>query len=462
MSPEHFRRRVRLGVPAPEAYAWHARPGAFERLNPPFAPAEIERSAPCLENGSRLSMRVRLLGPIRARWVAEHRDVIPGLQFRDVQVAGPFASWNHLHRIEPDGDSACVLEDAVEYRHRFGAAGRFLGGRLVERQLARLFDYRHRVTADDLAAHAAATHGAPRATMKILISGSRGLVGSSLAPFLTTGGHTVTRLVRGTAGPGEIAWDPAKGVADPARLEGFDAVVHLAGESIASRWSEAKKARIRESRVAGTRSLAEALVRCANPPKTLVCASAIGYYGDRGSETLTETSAPGKDFLAEVCREWEAAAEPARKKGIRVVSLRFGVILSPAGGALARMLTPFKMGAGGKLGSGAQYMSWLTIDDAVGMIHHAIATPSLAGPVNAVAPNPVTNSEFTKTLGRVLGRPTIFPMPAFAARLLFGEMADALLLSSARVEPAALAKSGYRFRHAELEGALRHVLGRTR
>jgi len=300
--------------------------------------------------------------------------------------------------------------------------------------------------------------------MNIVVSGSTGLVGTALIPVLTRAGHDVVRLVRSKSlSPSKelIGWDPEASYIDAAGLEGQAAVVHLAGEPIASgRWNALKKARIRDSRVNGTRLLCEALSHCARPPEVLACASAIGFYGDRGDERLTETSANGTGFLAEVCRDWEAATAPARQKGIRVVNLRFGVILSRQGGALAKMLTPFKMGLGGPVGSGRQYMSYISIDDCVAAIVHAMATRTLAGPVNVVAPVPVTNSEFTKTLGKVLGRPTVMPMPAFAARLAFGEMADELLLSSQRVEPARLLEAGFKFAQADLQAALRHVLGK--
>ncbi len=299
--------------------------------------------------------------------------------------------------------------------------------------------------------------------MRVLISGASGLIGSSLIPFLTTAGHGVTRLVRGQpkTNVGEIGWDPDQGTIDSAALEGFDAVVHLAGHGIADqRWSDEVKAKIRNSRVIGTGQLAEALAKLERPPSVLVCASAIGYYGDRGEEVLREDSPADIGFLAEVCREWEAAADPARRRGIRVVHTRFGVVLSPAGGALAAMLGPFRKGLGGKVGSGRQYMSWISIDDTVGAIHHVLTNEALEGPVNTVAPHAVTNREFTKTLGRVLRRPTIFAMPGFAARLVFGEMANELLLASTRVDPAKLRASAYAFRHPDLEGALRHVLGK--
>jgi uncharacterized protein (TIGR01777 family) len=298
--------------------------------------------------------------------------------------------------------------------------------------------------------------------MKIVISGSSGLIGKALIPALTSQGDEVKRLVRPQSGSGEVQWDPSRGEIDRAALEGHDVVVHLAGENIASgRWTKAKKERIVRSRVEGTRLLVQTLLQLERPPKALLCASAIGFYGDRGSESLTEESASGSLFISRLCREWEAATRPALEGGIRVVNLRFGIILSAADGALAKMLLPFRLGLGGKIGSGRQYMSWVSIDDVVGIIQYAIKTEAISGPVNVVATEPVTNAVFTKTLGRVLDRPTFFPMPAFAARLAFGEMADELLLASTRVEPLKLQKSGYSFRHPRLEGALRGLLGRA-
>ncbi len=293
---------------------------------------------------------------------------------------------------------------------------------------------------------------------KILVSGSSGLIGTALLRALQTSGNEVTCLIRGAAsGKGRIGWDPARPL-PPESVSGFDAVVHLAGESIVGRWTEAKKRRILESRVRGTRNLAEALAAAPQRPRLLITASAIGYYGDRGDEILREDSSPGNGFLPEVCREWEAAAEPATKAGIRVAQMRFGLVLSASGGALQKMLLPFRMGVGGNMGNGRQWWSWVDIDDLIGAIEHVIKTDTLRGPVNVVAPSPVRNAEFTETLASVLSRPAIFPMPAFAARLVFGQMADELLLASQRVEPAKLMASGFVFQKADLRKTLEDIL----
>jgi len=294
--------------------------------------------------------------------------------------------------------------------------------------------------------------------MKIAVTGASGLVGSALCPRLEQQGHETVALTRARDSDG-IHWDPAAGEIDAASLEGFDAVVHLAGESIAEgRWTKAKKARIHESRRDGTRLLAQALAGLQNRPSVLVSASAIGYYGDRDDEVLTVDSAPGEGFLAEVCQDWEAAAQPAAEAGIRVVHPRIGVVLSREGGALKKMLLPFKLGVGGRIGSGRQYWSWIQLDDLVSAISHLIHADTLHGAVNAVAPNPVTNREFTKALGRVLSRPTFLPMPAFAARLALGQMANDLLLASTRVIPSKLQESGFSFEFPTIEDALRRSL----
>jgi len=296
--------------------------------------------------------------------------------------------------------------------------------------------------------------------MKLLISGSHGLVGTALIKSLERDGHEIFRLVRhAPTSKTEVEWSPDRYSIALARIEGFDAVINLAGESIAEgRWTDDKKRRIRESRVKGTKLLGDALANLAVPPKTFISASAIGYYGNRGDETLTEASPAGNDFLANVCSEWEAATALATEKGIRVVNTRFGVILDDKGGALPKMLPPFRMGVGGKVGDGKQWMSWIALADVVGGIKFALTHESLRGAVNFVAPNPVTNAEFTKTLGHVLSRPTLFPVPAFGVRLLFGEMGEALLLGGQRVAPTRLIAEGYEFQYAQLEAALAKIL----
>ena len=301
--------------------------------------------------------------------------------------------------------------------------------------------------------------------MRIIVTGASGLIGSALVPSLLGEGHEVTRLVRGASstrgGDAQVrdaSWEPERGSIDAAALEGHDAAIHLAGESVSERWTNEKKRRIRESRVKGTRLLAETLARLERKPRTLVCASAIGFYGDRGDELLTEESAPGRDFLAGVCQEWEAAADPARAAGLRAAHLRIGIVLSAKGGALPRMLGPFRMGAGGPVGGGRQWVSWIALDDVLGVVRHVLRDESLSGPINTVAPQPVRNGEFAAALGEALGRPALVPVPAFAVRLMFGEMGQALALSGQRVVPAKLRASGYEFLYPELPGALRHVL----
>ncbi|MFO0819104.1 MAG: TIGR01777 family oxidoreductase [Pirellulales bacterium] len=466
-----FRLRSLMPCSSDELFAWHMRLGAFERLAPPWERVEVEKWAEPHQVGERAVIRTRLAPLVWKRWIAEYREFEPGKMFRDVQISGPFARFDHRHRMSPatehDAARQSWLEDYIEYAPPLGWLGQAVAGGWVRTSLARMFAYRHRTTADDLAAHARAG-GKP---MRILLTGAGGLVGSALRPFLTAGGHSVVRLYR----PGASAKSDGITLADleasalggkdasAAASEPFDAVVHLAGEGIAEgRWTAERKRRIRESRVEGTTRLCQLLARLPTPPRVLVNASAIGYYGDRADESLDETSSPGDDFLAQVCRDWEAAAAPAQSAGIRTAFVRFGVILSARGGALTRMLPPFRMGAGGRVGSGRQYMSWVALDDVLGAIHHVITNDSLAGPVNVVSPAPVTNAEFTRTLGHVLRRPTFFPLPALAARAAFGELADALLLASQKVAPTRLLATGYPFRYPDLETALRFQLGAMR
>ncbi|QBI21796.1 TIGR01777 family protein [Egibacter rhizosphaerae] len=469
-----MRRYVR-STPLPaavgEAFAWHDRPGALERLSPPFVPGRVERRSGGLEPGSEVVLPLDV-GPLRGRlaprWIARHTvyeppaDPVSGRgEFVDVQARGPFASWTHRHRFEPDGRGRSVLIDDVAYRLPLGRLGELVGGPFVRRRLSRMFAHRHRVTAGDLAAHAAA--GAKGVTpMHIAVTGSTGLIGEALIAYLTTGGHTVTRIVRRPR-EGAITWDPDAGGIDPEDLRGLDGVVHLAGEPIASgRWTTAQKRRIHRSRAEGTRILAEAIAALGDDaPAVLVSASGINFYGDGGDEELSEDHPPGDDFLARVCVDWEAATRAAQKAGVRVVNVRTGIVQSRQGGALAKQLPLFKAGIGGRLGRGDQWMAWVSLDDVVGLYHHALTTPEVQGPLNATGPAPVTNAAYTRILGRVLRRPTVLPIPRFGPRLVLGrEMADLLLFASLRVVPTLAERTGYTFRHPTLEGCLRAVLGR--
>ena len=462
MKPEIFVKESVVDAPAKEVFDWHSRLGALDRLSAPFYPEKIIQRNPSLAEGARTILKVPF-GPFYFNWVSEHKGFdCNQLTFRDAQTQGPFVRFNHEHCFRPDGSSGCKMEDKIEYILPFGLLGKVMGQGYGRKKLERVFEYRHRVTRQDIQTHQKYSKGEPH---HILVTGSSGSIGRTLVPFLTSGGHRVTRLVRSEShsAPDQVYWNLETGYVDTKNLEGLDAVVHLAGENImAKRWTPERKKQILESRVKGTRLLCETLSRVDKPPKVLVSTSAIGYYGNRGDENLDEESSRGDGFLAEVCKAWEAATESAIKKGIRVVHLRIGIVLTPSSGALAQMLMPFRLGIGGPLGHGKQWMSWISIDDLLGSILHAIKTEKLSGPINAVAPNPVTNREFTRTLAHVLSRPAIVPIPDFTLRFIFGEIADEALLSSACVKPKKLLGSGYSFHHPGLLDALEYLLGRTK
>lgn len=445
-----------MPVSADELFAWHARAGALRRLLPRDGSCRVIRDPASIEPGSVALLRVRLWPGVWQTWAAEHADCLPGRQFVDIQTRGPMKAWKHTHRFIPDG-ARSILEDEIEYRLPGGLIGAALADPRVQRQLHTMFEFRHRRTRQDLERHA---EFRDRPRQRVVISGATGLVGSQLSAFLRTGGHRVEGLSRGTCTPcdGDIRWDPARGEIEAAKLEGADVVVHLAGQSIAGLWTARRRRAIRDSRVRGTQLLCQTLASLSQKPHTLISASAIGYYGDRGGEELTEHSAAGVGFLADVARDWEAATAAAREAGIRVVHLRIGVVLAGDGGALAAMRTPFSLGLGGVVGSGRQFMSWIALDDLVGVIHWLMFNPQVSGPVNAVAPRAVTNREFTKALGRVLRRPTILPAPATAIRLLLGEFGRETLLASTRVRPTVLERAGFQFMIPEVEPALQFEL----
>lgn len=442
-----------VAAPPADVFAWHERPGAFTRLSPPWQPMHLITEADSLRDGT-----AELAFPGGLRWIAEHQPggYDPPRRFVDAIGGRGLASlpartamrWRHTHEFDDLGDGRTQVTDRVETP-------------IPESMLRPMFIYRHRQLADDLAAHQrAAEHGL--APITVAISGASGLVGSALAAFLSTGGHRVIRLVRrAAANPGERQWNPDD--PNPDLLAGVDAVIHLAGASIAGRFTAEHRRAIRDSRIAPTRRLAELAARSSAGPTTLVCASAVGYYGyDRGDEILTEDSQRGDGFLADVVADWEDALAPAEQSGKRVVRIRTGIVQSPRGGTLHLMRPLFAAGLGGRLGDGRQWLPWIGIDDLIDVYHRALWDTGLSGPVNAVAPNPVRNSEYTKTLGRVLRRPTILPVPALGPRLLLGgQGARELACASQRVLPGRLQDADHRFRAPELEQALRHLLGRA-
>lgn len=452
--------RSDIPVSAADLYAWHAREGALDRLTPPWMDVRVRSSMGTINPGDAKSLRLGM-GPLGLTWTLVHHAADTDFGFTDDQIAGPFRSWTHEHRFLATGVDTSVLEDRITYELPLSPVANLLAGSQVNTRLGTVFAFRHRRTINDLTRHHESGLTSP---LRIAVTGASGMIGRQLVAFLRTGGHDIVRLVRhAPRSADEIFWNPAAGEIDAAALEGVDAVVHLAGESIASgRWTKARKRSILESRRQGTRLIAETIAGLKRPPRVLVSASGIGFYGDGGQAVLTEQSPQGQGFLADVCQIWEHETAPAAAAGIRVVTPRFGVVLSGTGGMLKRLAWLFKAGGGGRLGSGKQYMSWIALDDLLAVLLEAIANPALEGPLNAVAPGTVTNAEFTSTLAATLNRPAIARVPAPVLRLAAGELADELLLVSQRAMPARLTEIGFRFDFPTLESALRHELGRTR
>ncbi len=447
-----------IDAAASELFAWHERPGAFERLAPPWMPMRLE-SSEGIRDGQETVLRLGW-GPLAVRWVARHQDYHEGAAFTDVQVSGPFEAWTHVHEFEDHDSGRCKVTDRIFYEPPFGAAGEWMAGGHIENTLREQFAYRHRILRHDSGLHGRY----PQGSLTIAITGASGLIGSTLAAFLKTGGHRVIRLVRRpSTSKNDVLWNTTSGVREKEKLEGVDAVVHLAGENLfAPRWTEAKKRRIYDSRVQGTKLLARDLAGLSRKPRVFISSSAIGIYGDRGDEELTEDSDVDHDaFLARLCLDWEAAADEARQAGIRTVHPRTGLVISGAGGALGPMLPLFKAGLGGRLGIPEAYLSWIAMDDVVGAIYHAIYTDDITGPMNLTAPAPVTWNEFAPALGRVLNRPTFVTVPAWLIRAASGEVAENVILPSARVFPGVLEQTGYEFLFPDLEASFRHQLGRT-
>lgn len=454
-----FIHHSRMPAPCERLAEWHFRPGALERLIPPWVRASIVDPGAGVQEGSVATIELRS-GPLRARWKARHSAVEPGRGFVDEQISGPFSMWRHQHRFLPQDERHSLLEDHLEYLVPGGAAGRLVAGPWVRSQLRRTFEFRHRRTASDLRRHMEHPTADP---LRVAVSGASGLVGSALCPFLSAGGHQIRRIVRGRPDHErlDIGWDQSNGAFERRFLEGVDAVVHLAGAGIAdARWTPARREELRSSRILRTRQLAEALASLSAPPRVLVAASAIGWYGDRGEREVDERAERGQGFLPDLCAEWERATQPAEMAGIRVVHLRIGLVLSARGGALRPLRRIFSLGLGGPVGSGRQGMSWIALDDLLGAILFSIVTPSLYGAVNATAPTPRSNRDFGRALAHVLRRPFLIPAPGPAVRAALGEMGDALLLRGAFVRPMRLLEHGFRFQFPDLEPALRFELGR--
>ena len=454
-----FIHRSRYSCSAEDLYAFHARPGGLQRLLPPWENTTVISDSTGITPGSRARVKIHT-GPLSFNFEALHVEEQPGTMFRDIQERGPFAHWSHTHLFhECNGGS--ILEDRIDYAlpaHRILPA---LIKRKIENKLTRLFRHRQQLLENDLALHGKYS----RSPLNILVTGGSGMLGKSLIPFLTTGGHRVWRLVRRRPVPGrnEIFWDPDPHTPFLKRddLPPLDAVIHLAGEPITlSRRNKEKKKRVLTSRTAGTKLLSQTLAELENPPAVLLSASAVGFYGGCGSEPITEEHPPGKNFIAEVCRHWEKAVLPARQAGIRTVIMRIGVTLSPKGGALKRILSTAPLGFIRHFGSGRQYISWICEDDLLAAMLHALVTPSLEGTVNIAAPHPVTNGELMQTLAVVTGRPLLFPMPGRLFEMIYGQMAREIILSGCRVSSRKLEKTGFVFNWPTLNPALHYLLGK--
>ena len=439
-------------------YDWHSRPGALERLMPPWERAAVLSRTGTIEPGSEVVLQLHA-GPVPYRWHARHLAAEPGVFFRDVQLRGPFARWTHTHRFTDTEDGA-RLEDEIDYAL---PGHRFLPGwvhQRVEDELARMFAHRHATLAGDLHLHARCS----TRPLNLLISGASGVLGAALRPLLTTGGHRVWTLVRRRPdrSRGEIHWNPERGELNLAGLPPFDGVIHLAGDNIGEgRWTDAKKRRVIDSRVLGTGLIARTLAALPVRPAVLLSASAVGFYGNCLDCCMREEDPAGGDFISDVCSLWEHAATPAAEAGIRTVFLRIGVVLSPRGGALQRLLATRAAGFPRRFGQGDQYISWIAIDDMVAALLHTLTNPDLAGPVNIAAPQPVTNGELLQTLARVMRRPLLPPVPARLLQAVYGQMAVEVLLGGCRVATDKLQRSGFTFRHPRLEGALCALLGKT-
>lgn len=452
-----FEHRSVYPCTAADLYGWHARPGALERLLPPWEKTTVLSRRGGIEPGGEVLLKMHI-GPVPFHFRACHIENIPGKMFRDIQAEGPFAGWSHRHSFE-DGSDGAILRDEVSYALPCQRCLPEFVKRYAARNLQKIFRHREAVLQADIQLHRRCS----TVPMRILVTGASGVLGRELLPLLTTGGHQVFTLVRRRPDPGkgEIFWDPANNILNGDDLPELDGVIHLAGEYIGlSRWSEEKKRKVIDSRVQGTELLARTLTRQKKLPRVFLSASAVGYYGDCADAEVDETAPPGRDFISEVCNRWEQAVQPARDGGIRTVLMRLGVGLSPRGGALQRILACSPIGYFRHFGTGQQYISWISTDDMISAMLHALTCPTLAGPLNIAAPYPVSNREFMATVARITGKRLLFPLPAPVLQKFYGQMASEILLSGCRADVSKLQESGFVFRHPTLEEALRSMLGR--
>ena len=458
-----FTHEAKFSAKKQEIWNWYNSDGAFRRIMPEWEGIQ-PINAGRLVNGDETIFKVKL-GPIRQKWVAKHHSVIPGESFADKMMKGPFGAWDHHHTFQAESDGTTSVIDNVEYKLPVHIFTGWSAGFTVLPRMKQMFEFRSVRVANDLN-QIQKTSSLPR--QRILVSGSTGMIGLQLCAFLEAAGHDVHRLLRpSTKLPTDVdsdkvvRWNDLTGEIIEGDMNGFDTIIHMAGAGIGDkRWSKKRLKLIRDSRIIPTENLAKIVAGLDSPPKKMLCSSAIGFYGNRGTEVLDENSNPGNDLLSNLCKDWENSSNVAKDAGINVIHLRTGIVMSPLGGALAKLLLPAQMGAGGPVGGGKQMQSWISLDDEIYAIHHLMMKEDSHGVYNLTAPNPVSQKQFAKTLGKVLRRPAFAPLPGFVIKILFGQMGKKLVLEGQDVRPTRLLESGYEFTHSELESCLRSCLGK--